>query len=326
MTVANQLAELGAQPRARPVTRPRAATERAPCGWPAPSAREPRPPGHSRGHGQLSGRPAGPAPGVAGTARCLPGQSARPGPGRGPPPVTSSTAGAQEPSITAPCDLDEAELRLAAYQTPSCGGGPPPERTARQAMRCDVPAPGVTGTIDADGYCDICGAQVAPPRRATAGRPWCDGRHAGTLDDGARRDRRPSHRPGDPSAAPPAPQNPSSPAPAPPPPAPRPRLDPGPPGERSPRPPAATGTRRGTRSTGEARPAGATWAPVWSTCRRSSTATRQSVLMPDPHVSESKRYCAHCDAPVGRSRDGRPGRAEGFCRIVRGAVTLHTQD
>jgi serine/threonine-protein kinase PknG len=35
--------------------------------------------------------------------------------------------------------------------------------------------------------------------------------------------------------------------------------------------------------------------------------------MVDPQVAESKRYCARCDGPVGRSRDGRPGRSEGFC-------------
>jgi serine/threonine-protein kinase PknG len=38
-----------------------------------------------------------------------------------------------------------------------------------------------------------------------------------------------------------------------------------------------------------------------------------SVVMVDPQVAESKRYCARCDGPVGRSRDGRPGRSEGFC-------------
>src|SRR5262249_47408609 len=38
-----------------------------------------------------------------------------------------------------------------------------------------------------------------------------------------------------------------------------------------------------------------------------------SVLMVDPQVSESKRFCARCDAPVGRSREERPGRTEGFC-------------
>jgi serine/threonine-protein kinase PknG len=38
-----------------------------------------------------------------------------------------------------------------------------------------------------------------------------------------------------------------------------------------------------------------------------------SVVMADPEVAESRRRCASCDNPVGRSRDGRPGRAEGYC-------------
>jgi serine/threonine-protein kinase PknG len=36
-------------------------------------------------------------------------------------------------------------------------------------------------------------------------------------------------------------------------------------------------------------------------------------VMADPVVPESSRYCAVCDAAVGRGRDGRPGRTEGFC-------------
>ncbi len=38
-----------------------------------------------------------------------------------------------------------------------------------------------------------------------------------------------------------------------------------------------------------------------------------SVVLANPEVPESKRFCAVCDRPVGRSRDGSPGRAEGFC-------------
>jgi serine/threonine-protein kinase PknG len=38
-----------------------------------------------------------------------------------------------------------------------------------------------------------------------------------------------------------------------------------------------------------------------------------SVIMADPEVPESRRHCGHCDKPVGRSRDGRPGRTDGFC-------------
>jgi serine/threonine-protein kinase PknG len=37
-------------------------------------------------------------------------------------------------------------------------------------------------------------------------------------------------------------------------------------------------------------------------------------VMADPMVPESRRFCATCDEPVGRSRDGTPGRAAGFCR------------
>ena len=36
-------------------------------------------------------------------------------------------------------------------------------------------------------------------------------------------------------------------------------------------------------------------------------------IMKDPQVPEDKRNCANCGSPVGRSRDGQPGRAEGFC-------------
>jgi serine/threonine-protein kinase PknG len=40
-----------------------------------------------------------------------------------------------------------------------------------------------------------------------------------------------------------------------------------------------------------------------------------SVVMADPQVAENRRRCPipSCDRPVGRSRDGRPGRAEGYC-------------
>jgi len=37
-------------------------------------------------------------------------------------------------------------------------------------------------------------------------------------------------------------------------------------------------------------------------------------VMVDPAVPESRRFCGHCDEPVGRSRDDSPGRAVGFCR------------
>ncbi|MFC4945248.1 serine/threonine-protein kinase [Pseudonocardia sp. GCM10023141] len=38
-----------------------------------------------------------------------------------------------------------------------------------------------------------------------------------------------------------------------------------------------------------------------------------NALLVDPQVPEDKRFCSKCAQPVGRSRDGRPGRTEGFC-------------
>ena len=37
-------------------------------------------------------------------------------------------------------------------------------------------------------------------------------------------------------------------------------------------------------------------------------------VMVNPMVSESRRFCARCDEPIGRGRDGAPGRTSGFCR------------
>ncbi len=39
----------------------------------------------------------------------------------------------------------------------------------------------------------------------------------------------------------------------------------------------------------------------------------RDAVMVDPSVGESKRFCANCGKPVGRGRDGQPGRSEGFC-------------
>jgi serine/threonine-protein kinase PknG len=36
-------------------------------------------------------------------------------------------------------------------------------------------------------------------------------------------------------------------------------------------------------------------------------------IMTNPTVPEDKRICPNCGAPVGRSRDGKPGLSEGFC-------------
>ncbi|WP_432971281.1 tetratricopeptide repeat protein [Dactylosporangium sp. CA-233914] len=38
-----------------------------------------------------------------------------------------------------------------------------------------------------------------------------------------------------------------------------------------------------------------------------------TAILADPQVPEAQRFCTRCGAPVGRGRDGRPGRVEGFC-------------
>ena len=38
-----------------------------------------------------------------------------------------------------------------------------------------------------------------------------------------------------------------------------------------------------------------------------------AAVLTNPVVAESKRFCGVCDQPVGRSRDGQPGLAEGYC-------------
>ncbi|MFI9560863.1 tetratricopeptide repeat protein [Nonomuraea endophytica] len=41
------------------------------------------------------------------------------------------------------------------------------------------------------------------------------------------------------------------------------------------------------------------------------------VVLKDPQVAEEKRFCTSCAQPVGRGRDGQPGRADGFCPNCR---------
>src|SRR5947208_2583399 len=42
-----------------------------------------------------------------------------------------------------------------------------------------------------------------------------------------------------------------------------------------------------------------------------------SAVLKDPKVPENQRFCGNCGEPAGRSRDGRPGRTEGFCPKCR---------
>ena len=70
-----------------------------------------------------------------------------------------------------------------------------------------------------------------------------------------------------------------------------------------------TGSTRGSRSTSSRGNLGAGLVEVPPVPYRDPS----SVVLANPEVPESKRFCAVCDSPVGRSHDGKPGRSEGFC-------------
>ena len=44
-----------------------------------------------------------------------------------------------------------------------------------------------------------------------------------------------------------------------------------------------------------------------------ATVDPSSVVMADPSVPEGRRFCTRCDSPVGRGKNGQPGRTSGFC-------------
>jgi serine/threonine-protein kinase PknG len=45
-------------------------------------------------------------------------------------------------------------------------------------------------------------------------------------------------------------------------------------------------------------------------------------IMAKAEVAENRRFCARCGEPVGRSREGQPGRDEGFCRKCGGPFSF----
>ncbi|QFZ24449.1 serine/threonine protein kinase [Saccharothrix syringae] len=100
----------------------------------------------------------------------------------------------------------------------------------------------------------------------------------------------------------------------------------------------ATGPDSGPATGPDTGPGTAPWSPATPSggrSRRASTSTRSSgrgrlgaglvevprvpyrdpktAVLADPEVPEAKRFCSSCGKEVGRSREGRPGRVEGFC-------------
>ncbi|TQF03159.1 protein kinase [Kitasatospora acidiphila] len=152
--------------------------------------------------------------------------------------------------------------------------------------KCAQPA--CAGTIDADGFCDECGIAAGPARTAASAAVPASRVAPDSGSSSARSV--PSSRTGSSRSMSGRSRS-----------------------HRSTR----TGTRgsvsvrssKGSRSTGSRSRLGAglvTVPPV----PKSDPA--QAVLV-DPEVPERKRFCSKCEAPVGREKNGRPGRPDGFC-------------
>ncbi|WP_083462159.1 serine/threonine-protein kinase [Kitasatospora griseola] len=167
---------------------------------------------------------------------------------------------------------------------------------------------GCDGEIDGDGYCTECGlarttaaVPVPAPRAAPAvggpcGRPDCPGEIDG---DGFCTEcgLAPATTAG--TATAPAPASTAS--------ASSPRTSS--PRTSSGRSVSVRGSRSGTGASGRRGNLGAglvTVPPV-------PTADPSKAVLTDPQVPENRRFCSRCDHPVGREKNGVPGRPEGFC-------------
>ncbi|HEY6812999.1 MAG TPA: tetratricopeptide repeat protein [Propionibacteriaceae bacterium] len=170
-----------------------------------------------------------------------------------------------------------------AAETPADVAAPPPSAANPQAVPpadlegAPCTRPGCTGTI-VDGYCDVCGT----PAATAAGQPSADDQ---------------------------APISTGAPASA---------ITAGSSGLRS----TAFGSQRisgnGSKITKRVR----SGSQRLRSARLGAGLTRvppapvidaAQAIMKNPQVPEEKRNCPNCGSPVGRSRDGEPGRTEGFC-------------
>jgi serine/threonine-protein kinase PknG len=142
--------------------------------------------------------------------------------------------------------------------------------------------PGCTGRV-VDGYCNVCGMA---PRRAAGVSVSAVAPSASAGFPSADNGRSASTPPGTGVAA----------------------------------PETATMRRAGTRrTTGATRgQLGAGLVAVPPTSYRDPS----DAVLEAPAVAESRRFCARCGEPVGRSRDGSPGRTEGFCRSCGGPFSF----
>jgi serine/threonine-protein kinase PknG len=172
-----------------------------------------------------------------------------------------------------------------ARTTPTATAPPPPPTPASvtpdSLAGATCPRPGCDGTLDEDGFCDTCGLEAPAGTRPAAVTPA-----ASTAE------------PGDDPVS------------------------------------TRTGSMRtGSIATGWTASTGA----VTSSSRRGSARSSirgllgvglvevprvryrdpRSAVLSDPKVPEDKRFCSNCGHKVGRGKDGKPGRTEGFCANCR---------
>jgi len=177
------------------------------------------------------------------------------------------------------------------------------------SQRCTQP--GCTGTI-LDGYCDVCGTPAAsggggasavgstavPGAAAPVGRPASSG---------------PAAVPGPASFAgsgSPVGSSPSS------------RSSVTSSSNRLASAPIGSARAKGTRATrkvgtGSTRLRGSRLGAGLTTVPPMPEIDPNVAIMKNPMVPEDRRYCPSCGKPVGRSRDGQPGRTSGFCPNCR---------
>jgi serine/threonine-protein kinase PknG len=190
--------------------------------------------------------------------------------------------------LEAPVAATAAVASGASDRTTPIAAGPPPAPPTPTSLRgSSCPRPDCDGMLDEDGFCDTCGLEApAGTRPATpAPQPATFGPSGGAKPD----DDPVSTRTGS--------------------------------------------TRTGSIATGWTASTGA----VTSSSRRGSARSSsrgllgaglveiprvpyrdpKTAVLANPMVPEEKRFCSNCGAKVGRGKDGKPGRTEGFCTSCR---------
>lgn len=164
------------------------------------------------------------------------------------------------------------------------------------AQRCTEP--GCTGTIQ-DGYCDVCGAP-APVAGSGSAAVVGTGPPAGTSPSGgAGVDTSPAAGASSTRSRVTSSSN---------------RIATAPIGSARVAPGSRATRKLGTSST---RLRGSRLGAGLTTVPSVPALDPERAIMRDPQVPEDRRYCPSCGSPVGRSRQGRPGRTEGFCPKCR---------